>query len=681
MNYFDINALNDAKQEMPAFNQMIETMKKEVIEFATNFKDDPKLLSEWGHHDFCKLDGGKLIFDVNKPHDHICEICGTNNQSKLLDGVWVYNYRNLAILNIWKSAFLFKKTNNKIYLEYIYKILGFYSDNYTSFKLHNKEGLIFDDYETMKWGAGRLMPQGLNEAIITVRIINALELIKDDIDPKFLSDLKKNYFDEVTKLLIPQVDKIHNISCWKNSAIGMIGLFFNDKKNIEFAFNGTYNIVEQVKKGVTKDGFWFEGSIHYNFFTLEGIINLLLFSKIYNYQPEITLENTVKQMLEAAYYYAFDNHILPNPNDGWPDINLKTYSYIYSVATKIYGLDSHIANLLKLIEQSPTPRVELPLSKPYYYNNEISLERLILVPNLDLKSVKAVPTKSTNFPSSQYAILKNDRVNVFLKYGHNGPSHAHLDKMNIEATIDDILITRDLSNAGYGNQYCNEWHRMTPSHNTVVIDGKNHRSMAPGKTLLFSDSEMSFKATSIYDIELVELSNLRKTMNHDEVTKYIKHNYRLTEEDVEKLLNNDDLDLNKLAQKDNKEIDFTRTIKLNDDGYVDTFLVESNKEVNMDLFMHVEGDLITEVKGVEASLDFNTDGYQHIHNVRLIDENKTDVNLKWLISGKVFEYNLNLENAKLFLADTFDNPITKSRQTLIIRYYGNRKEFKQIWKI
>ncbi len=680
MKYFDLDVFLSSKLNMPIFDDMLDYMRDEVIEFCDNFNDDPIKLSQWGHHDFCKHDGGKLIFDVNTPNDHICEICGRNNQSELLDGVWVYNYRNLAILNIWKSSLLYKVTTNKRYLEYVYKLLGFYADHYKEFRLHNKEGLISDDYQSMKWGAGRMMPQGLNEAIIAVRILNALALVKDDLTADFLQKIKLNFFDEIVALLMPQVDKIHNISCWKNSAIGMIGLFFNEQAYIDFAFKGQFNIIEQVKKGVTADGFWFEGSIHYNFFTLEGIINLLLFSKLHNYQVDATLEDTVYKMLEAAYQYAFDNHILPNPNDGWPDINLKTYSYIYAVATKIFGIKSPIGNLLKLIETGKTPRVELPLSKPYYYK-EVSLERLILVPDLDLSKVIPVPNVSKNFRSSQYAILKNERVNVFLKYGHNGPSHAHLDKMNIEVVIDDTVMTRDLSNAGYGNLYCNEWHRMTPSHNTVVIDGKNHRHMGPGEVLTFTKDTMSFKAENIYEVEPINLEKLRRTMNHDEVTKYLQKNYKLNNETLDKLLSDASFDLNKYVDAQNQHINFTRTIKLNSNGYEDTFLVTSDKVVNMDLFMHLEGKLLTEVQFEPANLGYDSDGYQHIQNVRRIILDQPIVKLQWLINSKVFESTLDIDGIRLYLADTYDNPITESRQTLIYRFNGDRKVFKQKWNM
>ncbi len=79
--------------------------------------------------------------------------------------------------------------------------------------------------------------------------------------------------------MAPQAVAIHNISCWSLSAIGVMGLAMHDQEMIDYAFKSQFNMHEQLKKGVTKDGFWYEGSIHYNFFLLEGVSYLFLFSK------------------------------------------------------------------------------------------------------------------------------------------------------------------------------------------------------------------------------------------------------------------------------------------------------------------------------------------------------------------------------------------------------------------
>ena len=65
-------------------------------------------------------------------------------------------------------------------------------------------------------------------------------------------------------------------------------------------------------------------------------------------------------MFEKAYEYAFDNLYLPNPNDGWPNLNLRTFSYVYHTAARAFGEKSKVGNLLKIIENDPNPRTTLP---------------------------------------------------------------------------------------------------------------------------------------------------------------------------------------------------------------------------------------------------------------------------------------------------------------------------------
>ncbi|HEY8395480.1 MAG TPA: hypothetical protein VIK96_01745, partial [Bacilli bacterium] len=159
--------INTSPKLIPAKLKMVE----EVKTFYKNFHDDPKLLSQWGHNYFCDIDGGRLIYDPKSPHAHVCEICHRKYQSEVYDGVWVYFYRNEAVLTMLKAAALYKATGDKTYLEILKNLIGFYAENYRKFQLHDKSGNVYEDYETMKWGCGRILPQGLNEAIITTRMI------------------------------------------------------------------------------------------------------------------------------------------------------------------------------------------------------------------------------------------------------------------------------------------------------------------------------------------------------------------------------------------------------------------------------------------------------------------------------------------------------------------------------
>ena len=613
MKYLNKNFRTSSKD--PVYKDMLSKMKAEVLDFSENFEDSPSKVSEWGHYYFCEDDGGRLIFDLKKPHEHKCEVCGKSFKKEVLDGVWVYFYRNRAVLTMWNAATLYNLDKDPKYLEIVKKLMGFYIENYTSFILHNKERGQFATIEEADWGCGRILPQGLNESIIMIRMISALELVKEDIGKEFLDNAYSKMFKPFFDLIKPQINLIHNIRCWMNSAVGIIGLFFNDKEMLDFVFKGEFNILRQLETGVTSDSFWYEGSIHYNFFTLEGITTLLMFAKIYDYPVEKE-EAIVHDMFIAAYHYAFNNHFFPNPNDGWPSVNLKTYSYIYHMAAKIYGYDSDVSNILKIIENGKLERTTLPLSKPCYYG-EISLERLILNTDMDMKFYVDVKQGTRNYPNSNYCMLRNKNMNVFMKYGMNGPSHAHPDLMNIEVMYKEHLISRDISNAGYRAKLCREWHRKSLAHNTVIRNGIDITDTNKGEVQEYTKTRVVALHKNVYD-----------------------------------------------------GVDYKRTINLLDNGFEDTFVVNSNEVAVNDYVFHLENSikLIENYDSEFTSLGFEKNGYEHVVVSKKVTNITDTVNLNGILNNLKIDITLNLpKDAELFILKTLDNPVNIQRTSLLVR--------------
>lgn len=628
MNYSDINSLKTLVASQSRLGDFIDRAKAEVDEFFSDFSDSTDSISRWAHHYFCEEEGARLTFDPFTPHRHECSVCGKVYENhELFDGCWLTMYRNLGVVNAWKSALIYKITDEKVYLDNLVKFATYYSENYLKFILHNKEGLEFDSLEGAAWGVSRIMPQSLNEAIFIIRLVNAFQLVKEDLPSGFIEKMEREFFSEAFLMFKPQVHQIHNIPTWINSAIGVMGLFLGNSDMVDFAFKGPNNQERQMTEGVTKDHFWYEGSIHYNFFLLEGVVNLLLFCELYGYDfPEG--KKRVEQMLETAYVYAFDSHLLPNPNDGWPDINLKTYSYIYAVGAKIFGEESRIGQLMGAIVNKEGERGTLPLSKPYYYENDISLEEFLFVPELRARSTDSVESGSVNFKSSYCGLIKGHGSNIFLKYGHNGPSHAHPDKMNIEVLLAGEILSRDLSNTGYGNPLCNEWHRMSPSHNTVVVDGESHSGFGGGTCLIEEELRMKVRAEEVY-----------------------------------------------------KGVSFQRDVQLVDKGFNDLFEAEAENPSVFDYFFHVEGELTEEPDAEEGDILFRNKGYQHLSNVRKVKDTRPDVTLQWKVGAIATQCTVNRSQTEVFLARSPDNSETGFRNTMILRQRGTKAAFAVQWKV
>lgn len=623
-----MNYVNDRFQELMQLGQnqkALEAMKRDVDAFMPGFSDSPAKLSRWGHHYFCDDDGGRLIFDLASPSEHRCSVCGKVYRDETQNGVWVTFYRNRAVVMALVSALIYRATGETRYRDYAVGVMEFYAEHYREFPLHNKENVICSSYEDMKWGCGRMMPQGLNEAIVAIRFIQTIEILREELDPAWLENIHQKMFREMFQLMAPQAVAIHNISCWSLAAIGVMGLAMQDQEMIDYAFNSPFNIREQLKQGVTQDGFWYEGSIHYNFFLLEGVSYLFLFSKIYDYDFGQESTAILERMFEQAYQYAFDNLYLPNPNDGWPDLNLKTFSYVYHTAARAFGEDSPVGNLLKIIEADPAPRTILPLSEPYYCCGSICLERLLF--NLDFRyeDYHPVPHQSVKFPASNFVMLRNRNWNVFLKYGLNGRSHAHPDIMNVELMYKKMRLSRDLSNAGYQSRLCNEWHRKTIAHNTVCWNGTDITSVSRGECLLFEEDWVRCKAENVYE-----------------------------------------------------GIDYTRELQITAHAVQDRFWVDGKPGV-YDYAFHLEPEisLSCTLPMEDASLGFSQNGYQHILETRRVCTDSNTVVLRAQMGAHAMEIQIDLqEGQELFVLKTKDNPVNRTRNTILIRSAGPRTQYQ-----
>ena len=606
---------------MSNFDAMIKDMEQSVVGLFSTFNDDPARMPGYGHNYFCEDCGSRLIFKLDSPMAHACPVCNHVYTTDKFNFTWVYLYRISAVTEMLKSAYLYRITKDTRFLNYVKETLTYYGKNYSSF-IMQKHGVPTDKPNDGGSGAARIMSQGLNEAMAFVKILLILDVLTDEnaLDPDFLKFIKDSLVaPAVEGLFFHQVTEIHNIKCWMLSAIGMAGVFFKEDKWTKFAFECEYNIRRQLIEGVTDDDFWYEGSIHYNFFTTEGIISLVYFCKKYGFDFGEGVD-VPRRMLLASYDYAFDNGMLPSPNDGWPNTNLKTYVYQYYAALDAYN-DPAIEAIIADINSLAIKRQTLPLWDPYHFNG-IPLEALRRQPVISKN--KPPKRKSVLYPASNFAFLRNSRLNLFLKYGHNGPSHAHPDKMAFDLMVDDAVITRDLATSGYGSKICNEWHRMTASHNTVTISGGNHTNTQLGEILTFSENEVKVKATVCDGIV------------------------------------------------------FTRGFKVSENEIIDDFTVESDASHTWDYFLHIDGDLTCSGTKTPASLGYDSNGYQHITNVAKVDGATVfDV----LVKGVGCQISVLCGCDEIFLCDTPDNPAARQRKTLVLRKRGRDAAFKLAWKL
>ncbi|MDC7223422.1 MAG: heparinase II/III family protein, partial [Spirochaetales bacterium] len=302
--------------------------------------------------------------------------------------------------------------------------------------------------------------------------------------------------------------------------------------------------------------------------------------------------------------------------------------YIYAMATRVFGEDSEIGKRLHSILTVEGERGTIPLSRPYYFKNQVSLEELLFTPALRYTDLPLVPNLNKLFPASYCGMVGEGDSSIFLKYGHNGPSHAHPDKMTVELILDGTCISRDLSNSGYGNIYCNEWHRVTASHNTVMVNGENQNGFGGGECLTYEANRIHAKAADVYP-----------------------------------------------------GVSYDRDVKIGGKDLQDTLTVSLSEESVCDYFFHVEGTPEGDYAAQPAELGFETNGYQHLKDVVKVPTEGDTIEISWTVSGRKVTSTLDVAGAELFLAKSPDNPVVNYRTSLIIRKKGANCTFSNSWKI
>ena len=597
---------------------LIQQMRADVEWFSAHFSDDPQALSGWGHAYFCSEDGAFLTFDRAAPHAHACPVCGKVFSGGVYDAAWIYLYRYAALMSALEAATLYRLEQRETDLSHFCRIVGFYSDHYAQFEEHGKGPTTS--------GNGKITPQALNEAIFLTKTVNGLEMLKDVLPQQFIHAVSENLLVPGAQFIDRQKHIIHNIPCWINAGVATVGLFTHDDALIERAFDAPLGFCDQVRQGVTESDFWYEGSIHYNCFTIEAFLNTMLFALLYGKQIPDDVRDTVYRMMLAPCRLAFSNGTLPNPNDGWPNLNLKTYSWLYEVAAKVFDC-AVLSGAVQHGYTRPRPRTPLPMSAPIYCG-DYCMEWLLFSRDQAPAPIPAAE-QSHHFAGSNYAVLRQTNVEAFLKYGHRSPSHAHPDKMNLEVSAFGQMVSRDLSNCGYAARLCNEFHRTSVSHNTVVVNGESHPGTEPGQCLHFDPQTPAIKA-------------------------FYPEAY--------------------------PGMDFTRAVSLSAQGLEDCFTVAAEQPVTADWFFHCEGTLQSLPETSPAALAFDQNGYQHLQNVRQIATNAKTLTLKWRFpEGVTGVQTLSAEGVTAYLCESYDNPVNRLRTTVILRAHANRAVFSQSW--
>ncbi len=421
----------------------VREWERQVDGVARDFPEPPVGVAGWAHDYYCEKDAGKLRYDPRKPHEHVCTRCGAVYSGGRHDEAWVdATYKRIHGAARAAGA-LYRTTGDTRRADYGRRTLLWFAANIGQFSVHGKHA-----------GKGRIMGQSLCEATSMVDLALAYWDLYPLLAPDERERIARDLLLPAAELIHKQTGAIHNIHSWHNAAVGLIGLACGEARWVEAALSGPYGLKAQLARGVVADGFWFEGSIGYHFYTLRSLQDFTLALRARQLAPGDLA--SLRRMYVAPIRYACGDFQLPSINDGWSGSRLTALADYYEFAAGLWPDDPVIVTFLAWCSRT---------------GRSGGAEALLHGPATLPPPPAALPRVSALLDGMGYAILRGARRDVLLKYGPYGGGHDHLDRLNLILFAGQEQLFPDTGTAGYGIRL-NAWYRSPAAHNLVVVDGK-----------------------------------------------------------------------------------------------------------------------------------------------------------------------------------------------------------------
>ena len=412
----------------------------------------------------CSVDSSALIYDPDKPHEHICPKCGRAYRGGTYDRVWrAFTHARIAVA-ARDLALTYALTHDELYARAAANILLAYADRYASFPVVNLSKVgreMWDDWRS-----------GLSMAA-------AYDLIHDSglLNRAQQLHIERDLLLETARLMqiahgMMMADRvgggISNFQAGVAAGVGALALFLRDRELADFAINGPVGFNRLAAEGVLDSGLWWEGSFGYH----SGVAHVFLFLAEAAWHSGLNLytNERFRRMMRAPLLAALPDNTLPATNDG---LNL---------STKVEDRFRRLAEVY--YARSGDAAVE-PLLIPGHitgFDTEGDPFDLALWLTPDWPESQPARPQSVNM-APNFAILRTDPdvedIYLLLDYGPHGGTHGHPDRLSIILYANGRLQAPDF---GHGCDYrlpeWREWYQQTLSHNTVVVDGQSQHTGA-----------------------------------------------------------------------------------------------------------------------------------------------------------------------------------------------------------
>ncbi|MCC6383519.1 MAG: heparinase II/III family protein, partial [Dehalococcoidia bacterium] len=434
---------------------------------ARGLKSDPnppERGGQWPHWYSCKLDGVRLR--TVSPTEHRCPKCNTVYTGDPYDAVVLYGVHQRYSRFIRDLGLAYRVQGDPAMARQAAAMLSAYAARYLKYPRHTTRG---ED----KVGGGRVLAQTLDESVWLIPIAWGYALVKDTMDAAARERVEKDLLVPAAEVIREHRLGIHNIQCWKNSAVACAGYAAGrDDLAADAIDEPGRGFRVQIAQGVTEEGMWYEGSLGYHRYTMDALWPLTEAARgagldLYG--------DRYRLMWEAPLALAFPTGDPPGFNDNGGG-NIAGYAPLYELAFARWKRPEYGA-VAAMGDRS-------------------SLQALLWGAE-SVQKGRAIPQRSSLLQSAGFAMLRAPGAQAAMRFGLHGGGHGHPDKLNIVTWGAGKMWGIDPGSINYGVPLHREWYRATIAHNTVAVD-ETQQSDKPGKLVEWKEGAISASADDVY---------------------------------------------------------------------------------------------------------------------------------------------------------------------------------------
>ena len=487
-----VDEIRRKTETLPWAKVALEQMKREAEAVLKTEPVQPIEKVGWRHDFYSRATAEHLVHDPNSPDRFLDPWTGQYESDPAQHRAWVLLTHERTHRLMRSLGILYALTGDERYAQWVAEGMRRAVEMFKHRELregNNTEALYF---------------QPLYDAPALMMLADAYEMTRQS--SVYSADdheaIRTGIFEEGMPYQIEFLDKIgvHNMSCFVAAALGKAGFLFERddwlQRGLAYEKNDLRQLLmDGVRAGQDGevDGFWFEGTMFYHFYSLCPLVTLFELDR--RYGGKASADEEVRRRFEAMFgapvALADQRLRLPTLGDlGAPKVmGLPLYRHLYEYAAGQISAERFGPTLAAIYAQG-------------YPRN--SLTALAFGPDVVFPS----PERRGAGGEATSSLLKRPGIGVMrapgdwhllFKAGPHGAGHDHPDKLQIAFNALGHVIAPDLGTAGYALGAIHPYYRSTFSHNTLFVDEADQKPVSDASLIWEPNADPPFAQGTIRD--------------------------------------------------------------------------------------------------------------------------------------------------------------------------------------